>query len=238
MFEVARVATAAGTVVIAATERDDGDIHPQRVEAAALIERQQALTGPPWTMLDEVHGTDVVVAPVGAAWRPTSGCGDILLAAADQLPIAVWAADCAPVMLIGRDGTVIGVHAGWRGLAAGVVDVAVDTLWSAGTEVVGAVLGPCIRSCCYEFGATDLDAVAAGVGARPGDLDATTRDGRSALDVPTAVAAAVARRGVALTVEGSCTGCDARFFSHRTRRDSGRHALVAVDARHAMMEDT
>lgn len=236
MFEIARFDVGSGAVVISATERADGDVHPLRVDASTLRERQLALTGRPWTMLDQVHGTTVVAPAAAAAWSPTAGCGDVLVATDEGLPIAVWAADCAPLLLLGGDATVIGVHAGWRGLAAGVIDVAAATMRANGTEVVAAVLGPCIRSCCYEFGTADLDAVAVGVGVDRVLLEATTRGGEPALDVPTAVEAATTRHGVALTVDGSCTGCDDRFFSHRTRRDAGRHALVATLARDAMME--
>jgi copper oxidase (laccase) domain-containing protein len=117
-------------------------------------------------------------------------------------------------------------HAGWRGLAGGVIDVAVDALESTGTQAAAAVLGPCIHACCYEFGAADLEQVALGVGAAPSDVAGSTSWGTRALDVPAAVTAALARRGIEIDVAGVCTGCDPRFRSHRCRAELERHALV------------
>jgi copper oxidase (laccase) domain-containing protein len=93
--------------------------------------------------------------------------------------------------------------------------------------VAVAVLGPCIHACCYEFGADDLERVAAGVGVDTDAVVGTTAWGSRALDVPAAVRAGLARRGVRLDAIGSCTGCDDRFHSHRRRAESGRHALVS-----------
>ena len=156
------------------------------------------------------------------------GTGDVLVARRSCEPLAVWAADCAPVALFGADGTTrVVAHGGWKGLADGVLDVAVDALESSGTNVAAAVLGPCIHSCCYEFGAADLERVADGVGASAREVTGSTRWGTCALDVPAAVASGLARRHVALDVVGTCTGCDRRFRSHRRRADRERHALVA-----------
>ncbi len=97
------------------------------------------------------------------------------------------------------------VHAGWRGLADGVIDVAVDELAKRDDHSVAAVLGPCIHAECYEFGVVDLAAVAGGVGADVDRIARSTADGRTRLDVPAAVAAALARRGIGLDVVGPCT---------------------------------
>ena len=211
------------------TERDDGDLHPERVDADVLSRRQTALTGARWMMVDEVHGTDVVsVDDLVIAERPLAGTGDVMLAERSVAPVAIWAADCAPIALFGSNGAALVVaHAGWRGLADGVLDVAVDALESTGATVAAAVLGPCIHGCCNEFGSADLDRVAAGVGAGGNDILSTTEWGTAGLDVPTAVAVGLDRRGVVLDVVGTCTGCDDRFRSHRRRDDLERHALIA-----------
>ena len=216
------------TAVAAVTECTDGDVHPEIVDADVLWRRQHALTGNRWLMLDEVHGVDVVAIDSLArvSW-PLAGTGDVLVAERSAETLAVWAADCAPVALFGADGTTrVVAHAGWRGLAGGVVDVAVDALESTGTQVAAAVLGPCIHPCCYEFGAADLEQVALGVGAAPGDVAGSTSWGTQALDVPAAVTTALARRAIELDVTGVCTGCDRRFRSHRCRAELERHALV------------
>ncbi len=217
------------TAVAAVTERSDGDVHPGRVDPDTLRHRQRHLTGATWVMLDEVHGIDVVVVDVGTlpAW-PIAGIGDVLSADASDEMLAVWVADCASIALFGANGTSrVVAHGGWRGLAGGVIDAAVDALESTGTTVAAAVLGPCIHACCYEFGAADLDDVANGVGASASSVTGSTQWGTSALDVPAAVAAGLARRGIELDVVGACTGCDLRFRSHRRRADPERHALVA-----------
>jgi copper oxidase (laccase) domain-containing protein len=218
-----------GRIAVAAvTECSDGDVHPEIVDADTLRQRQLALTGNRWVMLDEVHGVDVVSVDSLActAW-PLAGTGDVLLAERSSETLAVWVADCAPLALFGANGTTrVVAHGGWRGLATGVIDVAVDALESTGTKVAAAVLGPCIHPCCYEFGAADLELVAHGVGAAARDVTGTTSWGTRALDVPAAVTVGLARRGIEIDVAGACTGCDQRFRSHRRRGELERHALV------------
>jgi copper oxidase (laccase) domain-containing protein len=211
--------------VVVATERADGDVHATNVPAADLVTRQLAVTGRRWVMLDEVHGTAshrVTGADVADPARPVAAEGDVLVGSGDPA-LAVWVGDCAPVVLVGVDGTLVACHAGWRGLAAGVLDVAVDAV---GGPVAAAVLGPCIHPCFYEFGAADLAAVAESLGVDCTAIRRTTSTGTLALDVPAAVRAGLARRGVEVDVTGSCTRCDERWFSHR-RGDAGRHAVVA-----------
>ncbi len=215
--------------VAAVTECADGDVHPERVDPEILRGRQHALTAAPWVMLDEVHGVDVVsVDELDTVEWPVAAVGDVLVAERSDEPLAVWVADCAPIALFGANATSRAVaHAGWRGLADGVIDVAVDALESTGTRVDTAVLGPCIHACCYEFGLDDLERVAMGVGAPVCAVTGSTAWGTRALDLPAAVAAGLARRGVTLDAIGTCTGCDRRFRSHRRRSDVERHALVA-----------
>jgi polyphenol oxidase len=220
----------AGRVAVAAvTECADGDVHPERVDVDTLRHRQLALTGSRWVMLDEVHGVELVsVDALATVEWPLAATGDVLVADRSGEMLAVWVADCAPLALFGANGTSrVVAHAGWRGLADGVIDVAVDAIESTGTRVDAAVLGPCIHACCYEFGADDLERVAAGVGAPVSAVTGSTAWGTRALDLPAAVAEGLARRGVALDIVGTCTGCDRRYRSHRRRADVERHALVA-----------
>ena len=233
MRELARNGLGGGSVgdrvlVVAATERADGDLRPDGPDASALHARQVALTGVPWTMVDEVHGTAVIAVDDDAPWVPMAGVGDVVVVTAPTRPVAVWTADCAPLILGDRSGALVaGVHAGWKGLAAGVIDAAVAAFHRSGTAVAHAVLGPTIRGCCYEFGAADLAAVASGVGCTTAELTATTAAGTRGLDMAHAVGAALARHGIAVDTDVPCTGCDPRWFSHRTRADAGRHATVA-----------
>jgi copper oxidase (laccase) domain-containing protein len=217
--------------VAVATEVSDGDVHPRRVDPAVLIERQIRVARHRWVMLREAHGVEVIhigatASPDADGW-PLAGVGDVLVTAEPDVPIAIWAADCAPIAIFGAAGTTVGIHAGWRGLAAGIIDVGIAQLAALGEQPVVAVLGPVIHPCCYEFGDDDLCLVARGIAVDPEHIAGRTADGALALDVPAAVRSALERRGVAVVGTGSCTGCGGRWFSHRCRRDEGRHALVA-----------
>jgi copper oxidase (laccase) domain-containing protein len=217
--------TPAGDVCIVASTRPDGDFHLDS-DPVALERRRRALVDLPWTMLDEVHGTDVVeVVSPGAADRVT---GDVALSRVPGAVLGVWVGDCAPIVVGCDDGWLATIHAGWRGLAGEVVEVALGALDDRGASPRRrALLGPCIHPCCYEFGHDDLARVAAGVGAAPEVVAGSTRWGSLALDVPAAVTAAFERRGVAVERVGGCTGCDDRWFSHRVRGERERH-VVAV----------
>jgi copper oxidase (laccase) domain-containing protein len=192
-------------------------------------------------MVDQVHGAAAlwVGSDAGAVDRwPVLGEADVIVSEGGlSRAVGVWAADCAPIALFGAAGTVVGAHAGWRGLAAGVVDVAVDVLSRRHEAVVAAVVGPMIHAECYAFGVDELAAVALGIGAEAAAITTVTSDGQIALDVPAAVTAALGRRNVTPDVLGDCTGCDRRWFSHRVRTDIERHALVAwIEPAHATVE--
>ena len=244
MLELRRQVIGSRTLHVVVTERADGDQRPDRDSSiggsgsganAARVNLQRTLTGHVWSMAAEEHGVAVVdVDAEGArtgcdphATVPMLPPGDVLVTTQADRALSVWAGDCAPLVLCGANGTLVAAHAGWRGLAEGVIDVAVDELAKRDDHSVAAVLGPCIHAECYEFGVVDLAAVAGGVGADVDRIARSTADGRTRLDVPAAVAAALARRGIGLDVVGPCTSCDERWFSHRARRDDGRHAVVA-----------
>ncbi len=173
-----------------------------------------------WTQLDQNHGVGVVRVD-----RPGDGdgaIGDIAISSTDNAVLGCWVGDCAPVVLIGARSEFAVVHAGWRGLAAGVIQKALEAF---DEPVVAALLGPAIGPCCYEFGASDLELVAAGVGADPALLSSATTVGALALDVRAAVRSACG--DLDLQVLAGCTGCEFPGFSHRSRRDPQRH-VVAV----------
>lgn len=117
----------------------------------------------------------------------------------------VFVADCLPVAMYGPGGVAM-VHAGWRGLAGGIV--------GAAAEAVGATraaIGPGIGPCCYEVGEEVLAAFA-GLG--------DVAEGRM-LDLPEVARRLLAQAGVeGVESAGLCTRCEPElFFSHR--RDAG-----------------
>lgn len=203
------------------TSREDGDL---RVEGdpAALAERRRAVAPVPWTWLHQVHGGRVltVTEPGEHAGADADGAVTAVTGAA----LAVHAADCGPVALVADTGGVGVAHAGWRGLTQGVVATAVDALRALAPGAVSAHVGPLIGPECYEFGADDLDEVAAALG---DEVRATTSTGHPALDLPVAVRAALTRAGVEdVTFHGGCTSCGSGSWSHRARGDVERQAVV------------
>lgn len=184
------------------TARADGD---------ALV-RQHELG---WATARQVHGAHVVIAD-----RPGDlGEADAILTTTPELPIAVRVADCAPVVLT-ADGVIGVVHAGWRGIVAGVIPAAIDAMRAHGARDIGAVLGPCIHAECYEFGPAELDRIAALLG---DGVRGTTSWGAPALDLPAAVRAQLPE----VDDQSVCTACSPLHWSHRARGDRERQALVA-----------
>ncbi len=154
--------------------------------------------------------------------QPGEHAGTAADAAVTAMPgctLAVRTADCAPVVLLG-ERTVGVVHAGWRGLLAGVVEAAVAAMATLGDAPRTAHLGPCIRAGCYEFDGPELADVIARFGS---PVRGTTTWGTPAMDLPAAVHAALAEVGVTeVHDESGCTACDRRWYSHRARAESER----------------
>jgi YfiH family protein len=209
-----------GPVAHRFTDRRQGDLAVTG-DPGPLAARRAAVAPGPWTWLHQVHGADVVV--VTEPGQHAGAEADAAVSATPGAVLAVHSADCAPLLLVGA-GTVGVVHAGWRGLVGGVVEAAAAAMADLGGPPVEAVLGPCIRARCYEFGPAELAAVADRYG--PG-VEARTAWGTPALDVGAAVAEACGRLGVPLVDQGTCTACSPRHWSHRARSDAERQALVA-----------
>jgi YfiH family protein len=202
------------------TGRAEGDLRPHAPHHAAGL---RELAGRPVSWLRQVHGAGVVVVEGAVAVEGDEG--DALVTTSADMALAVLTADCAPVALASPEGVVAAVHAGWAGLAAGVVDRAVDAMRRLGATTVDAALGPCIHAECYEFGPDELDRVAHVLG---DGVRGVTAAGMPALDLPAAVVAAVHRAGAALVAdEDVCTACTAdRCFSHRARGEAERQAML------------
>lgn len=204
----------------------DGDFRID-AEPAALAARRRALVDRPWAWLTQVHGAGVAVVGSVADAEAVNGTeGDALVATTSDVAVAVQAADCGPVALVGRDaGVVAAVHAGWRGVEAGVLEAAVRTLRDLGAGTIEAWLAPCIHPECNEFGERDLRRLAARLGPT---VIGRTASGAPAFDLPAAIGVVLRAEGVEVTAVDACTACGppARYFSHRARADRGRHALV------------
>jgi len=180
-----------------------------------------------WISLHQVHGAAVYLADVlGKTAGHPAPRADAAVSADPEAVLSVLTADCGPVALV-APGVVAAVHAGWRGIAAGVIEAAVAEVRQRTAGSIRAVLGPCIHPECYEFSASGLEPIATRLGP---EVEGRTADGRLALDLPRAVQLALAGAGVAdVTDVDVCTACSADHFSHRRdgRRD-GRTGLQAM----------
>lgn len=172
----------------------------------------------------QVHGTDVTVVtddvPAGAQAPDV----DALVSSQPGRALAVMVADCVP-LLVAAPGAVAAAHAGRLGALAGIVDRTLDVLDDVATGAERtAAIGPSIRGCCYEVPA----AMQADAARRAPAAATTTTWGTPSIDLPTLVAADLARRGVDVVDGGVCTACDERWFSHRRDPESGRQVGVIV----------
>ena len=116
---------------------------------------QRLLADAPWTWLDQVHGNRVVFVDHPGAWRGAEA--DAAVTGCPRAALVVRTADCAPIGLASPEGVVGAVHAGWRGLMAGVVEATVAAMRSLGAGEVSAALGPCIAPHAYRFSRADLE---------------------------------------------------------------------------------
>lgn len=209
-----------GTVVeVCTTDRLDGnfDLH---AEMEGLASRRSVVMPGTWAVAKQVHGAHVVEADPLATPE-----ADALITSEVGQPIAVQGADCAPIAFITDGGPVAVAHAGWRGLAAGVIDATIKRLREEGARTQCAVVGPTIGPECYEFGADDLDHVASLLG---DDVRGSTSSGAPALDLRSAITSAFANHDVIdVRFVAGCTACEGAGFSHRARGEAARHALAA-----------
>jgi YfiH family protein len=197
-------------------------------DPAAVAENRRRLSAalelpeePRW--LEQVHGTRVAVLP-----SRSEGPADAAVAFERGPVCAVLVADCLPVFLASRSGDRVGIaHAGWRGLAAGVVEATVAALGGDPADLV-AWLGPSIGRDAFEVGSEVRDAFdarddGASAAIRPG------RGGRWLADLPALARRRLAAAGIlAVTGGGHCTHSDAaRFYSYRRDGATGRMAALA-----------
>ncbi len=180
--------------------------------------------------LDQCHGIEVVDAD-GIAATPLAPRADAAVTRRPGRVLAILVADCVPVLLACIDGSAIAVaHAGWRGLAGGVLEAAVATLRAAPGAAAGlcAWLGPGIGPARFEVGREVRAAFlaqdpAAAAAFRPNER------GRWLCDLHALARARLAALGVpAVQADPSCTASDARrFYSYRREGVTGRMAALA-----------
>jgi YfiH family protein len=196
------------------------------------VERNRALLNaclpapPRWLALQ--HGAQVVAAE-GVGSVPVAA--DAATAITPGVVCCVTVADCLPVLLADRSGSVVAAaHAGWRGLAAGILQATVNAMRRRAAGSIGpidAFLGPSIGPGAFEVGADVLDAMRVTLPQAQSAFVALG-NGKFLADLPALARQALAQVQVTSTFGGRwCTASDpARFYSFRRDRVTGRHAAL------------
>jgi polyphenol oxidase len=189
-------------------------------------EREEVLdriepAAPPVAWAKQIHSARALPASAGAC-----GEGDALFSDLPDLALSVITADCVPILLANA-GSLAAVHAGWRGLANGVIPATLTAAGAAGAAADDrgwtAWIGPAIGPCCYEVGEDVAAQVAAASGPEaivPGPA------GRPHLDLIAAARRQLAAAGVEeICSIASCTRCDGeRLCSYRREgKGAGRN---------------
>jgi polyphenol oxidase len=198
---------------VAFSDRGDGDLRVSSRAAGEPLEVVQArllgMLGVEGVVVRrQVHGADVVVVDEPVSGYLTGGVeADGVATGVRGVAVGVHVADCLPIAVGGDRGVAI-VHAGWRGLAGGVVCEGVRALRALGVRgEVQAVVGPGVGGCCYETG-DEVREVFGAYRASEGRL----------LDLKAVAGAQLREAGVAVVRDvGICTMCSdpGRLFSHR-----------------------
>ncbi|MBT2340890.1 MULTISPECIES: peptidoglycan editing factor PgeF [Pseudomonas] len=194
-------------------------------DPAAVAENRRRLTErfairPAW--LQQVHGIDVVeadpaqVATADASWTATPG-----------IACTAMTADCLPVLFCNHAGTrVAAAHAGWRGLANGVLEATLDSLQAPAGEVL-VWLGPAIGPQAFEVGAEVREAFVAQLPQAARAFVPGHNAGKFFADIYELARLRLAARGVTAVYGGGlCTVTDPRFFSYRRNPRTGRFASL------------
>lgn len=182
---------------------------------------------PPLAWARQIHSDRVLLPAAGAAgeW----GEGDALVAGPGGPALCVVTADCVPVLLAGLEG-IAAVHAGWRGLAAGVIGRTVEeAVRTLGADPAGwtAWIGPAIGPCCYEVSPEVGEQVVAASDpavALPGPA------GKPHLDLHAAARRQLERAGIKdIHTVPTCTRCDTeRLWSYRREGKAAGRNLALI----------
>jgi polyphenol oxidase len=186
----------------------------------------------------QVHGTHVtrLREQAHSGGQPLGEAADGHATALNRVGVMVLAADCVPVVL-GSEGAVAAVHAGWRGLAAGVIEEGVRALRElSGDRQIVAAIGPCAGACCYEVGEEVVSAFEPQATRAPAkevtsafEPQATRTTAKTMLDLGAIARERLLSAGVSDVLRiDRCTICDQGFFSHRREGAlAGRQAAIA-----------
>jgi YfiH family protein len=208
----------------------DGDdpviVDRNRIE---LVERFELPSPPHW--LRQVHGTEVLRFDPDGVAQGAELIADACVTSTPGVVLAILTADCLPVVFAAEDGGEIGAaHAGWRGLASGVLENTVAAMHTPAAKLV-AWLGPAAGPQAYEIGEEVFDAFVS-QDARAASAFAATRPGHWRVDLYELARRRLAALGISRVHGGGlCTISDPqRFYSHRrsTSEAGGRTGRMAT----------
>lgn len=203
--------------------------HVGDAAAAVATNRARLLAAlPPGTTiqwLEQVHGTKVIQATAGTPCPPA----DASIGRQPGIACAVMTADCLPVLLCNRAGTVVAAaHAGWRGLLNGVLEATVGAMAEPPGELM-AWFGPAIGPEAFEVGPEVRAAFAAlSPGVAACFQPSPARSGHFLADIYALARQRLASLGLSSVYGGDyCTFTDStRFFSYRRDGQTGRMASL------------
>ena len=194
---------------VAFSDASDGDIRGNDAQRTDLARRLGILDR--WATVDQVHGWRVVEVDEPGH----HGEADAMFTSSNDLPLAIFTADCAGVVLQ-APGAVGVAHAGWRGAAGGVVSALIADMRRAGFDPTSAQIGPTIGPCCLEVGPE--------VSGQFGEFTAKTSWGSTSINLEEAIKKQL--DGIETWVAGICTMHEPGWFSFRRDRTTARMATV------------
>ncbi|WP_338849008.1 peptidoglycan editing factor PgeF [Massilia sp. W12] len=200
-----------------------GDAEQAVLQNRAILRQRLALPQEPcW--LNQVHGVALADADQRHAAPPTADA----VTSAQGGVCAILTADCLPVLLCSPDGAVLAAaHAGWRGLAGGVLQATAGAMRARGAQEIYAWLGPAISQPHFEVGPEVLAAFVQSLGEAAQAAFVAGRADRVHGDLFHLARLALAQAGVTQVAGGGvCTFSDARFYSYRRQARTGRFASL------------
>ena len=198
-------------------------------------------------LVRQIHSANLIHVAAGPK-EHSSSAADGMVTREEGLVLGVLTADCVPVFFWDSDKRVAAIaHAGWKGIAQGIVPKVVQALrqnFRSKSHSVRVVLGPCIRQCCYEVGAEfqelfpsyfverSLDGVPAGAAS---DQFQKEVENKGTVHLPAIVRDQLVEEGVdpeKIYDSGFCTSChNDQFYSVRAEKDTKERMLSVISIR-------
>jgi len=197
------------------------DLHAVQENRLRLQQQLQLPQSPQW--LNQIHTTEIIKAPERVIQAAPDA--DAIWSDSANRVCAVLTADCLPLLYCSTDGRYIAAaHAGWRGLAAGIVERTLETLPVKADQVM-VWLGAAIGAEAFQVGSEVVEAF---VQQNAEDEAAFKVDGdRWLMDIYQLAKNRLRRAGVRQIYGGEhCTFSDERFFSYRRENQTGRMATL------------